>query len=91
MQLRKLSNKHRCVVLLAGLIIASPAKAQSVEFDGNLKYQLVNTAYPAGSLIRDLTDKNVADHAATARFNIAYKSSDWAATVSYQAIGLAGQ
>ncbi|MEM7360013.1 MAG: hypothetical protein AAF431_13005 [Pseudomonadota bacterium] len=90
MQFRRLSNKHRNTILLAGLIAASTANAQGLEFDGNLKYQLVNTTYPAGSLIRDLTDKNVADHAATARFNIAYKSSKWAATASYQAIGLAG-
>lgn len=80
----------------AVLQLVSPAVAQAqargpaLEFDGNLKYQLVNTAYPAGSLIRDLTDKNVTDHAATARLNLSFKSREWSASASYQAAVLAG-
>lgn len=75
--------------VLVGLLV-TPVWAQSWYGDGNLKYRVVNTAYPSNSLVNALAGDNVTDHSVTARYNIKFESKHWSGEASYQFAALYG-
>lgn len=77
-------------LLVSSALLGSDSNAQNWQFDGNLKYLLVNTAYPVNSFYRDLTGSKATDNTASARINLAFDFNQWSAKASYQLIGIQG-
>lgn len=79
---------------VSGLLLASvcgiDCQAQTVQTDGDLKYRLVNTAYPESSLFRESLSANATDHSLSARLNINAETKRWSAELSYQLAGFHG-
>lgn len=74
---------------LAKLFVVSVG-ANEVQFDGDVKYRIINTAYPNNSLVNALSGDNVTDHSLTTRLNLNFESNVWSAEASYQLAGLYG-
>jgi hypothetical protein len=74
------------------LLSSGPALAQgtTVEFGGHVKYQLVATAYPEGSLFRELTGSQALDQNLDLRLNLDVDRGPWNLDVGYQLVGLFG-
>lgn len=55
--------------------------------DGNIKYQLLYTAFPADSVLRGGDDQNGLDNTLSTRLNLSFNTKPWLAEVSYQMAG----
>lgn len=64
--------------------------AQTWQLNGNLKYRLVNVAYPENSLFRDFAGNNGTDNTVSARVNLGVDFKQWSAQASYQLVGIYG-
>ena len=73
-----------------GLCFCAATAAQALQADGNLKYRLVNTAYPSSSVYSSLIGSNATDHSLAARLNLSHRVGNWSLDGSYQITGVKG-
>lgn len=77
------------VVIYSALAFASNTPA-AWQTDGNLKYRLVNSAFPSSSIYQSLIGDNAIDHTLGARLNFEIDRNQWSADISYQAAVVQG-
>lgn len=84
-------NYSTLFTLILCLCFCTKAAAQTWQTDGNLKYRLVNTAYPQSSVFSGLSGSNITDQSLTARLNFNKKLGLWSAQASYQIAAIHGE
>ncbi|MBT8114885.1 MAG: hypothetical protein KJP04_05875, partial [Arenicella sp.] len=76
------------LLLFPGLAVHS--QSGSWNANGDVKYRLINSSYPADSLLRPGDSSRSIDHTLSLRYNLEYNNKAWQAEASYQVAGFYG-